>query len=189
MPSIEMDPTWIPDLPAEALFDERAWLSGTILTGVGYGVVLTLTFMCLGQLIPRVSNRMNKFWILYVCCDFLFATMFIAGDSKMAQLSFIDYRNFTAPDVTGGPCKKNCLPCPRLRLIHPSSASFEEVMFSLPVSEMGNVAFVLSNWFADAVVVWRCLVVYKGTSIPWWIITIVPILTYLASWSQYLTSD
>ncbi|SJL05013.1 uncharacterized protein ARMOST_08384 [Armillaria ostoyae] len=85
--------------------------------------------------------------------------MFVAGSSTMAQYSFIDYRLFP-----GGP------------------AAFEEVMFSLPVSEMGNVAFVLSNWFADAVVVWRCLVVYQGTGVPLWFIALVPGLTYVASW-------
>lgn len=36
---------------------------------------------------------------------------------------------------------------------HECLAAFEEVMFSIPISEMGNVAFVLSNWFADVVVV------------------------------------
>ncbi|KAK0210109.1 hypothetical protein DFS33DRAFT_1270205 [Desarmillaria ectypa] len=55
--------------------------------------------------------------------------MFVAGSSTMAQYSFIDCRLFP-----GGP------------------SAFEEIMFSLPVSEMGNAAFVLSNWFVDAVV-------------------------------------
>lgn len=35
----------------------------------------------------------------------------------------------------------------------PLLANFEEVMFSIPIDEMGNVAFVLANWFADALVV------------------------------------
>ena len=100
MSNIPMDPAWRPNFPETVLFNERAWLSGAILTGVGYGVVLTLTFMCLASLIPRWTVNLNKFWIVYVCCVFTFATMFVAGDSKMAQLSFIDFREYPT-----GPCE------------------------------------------------------------------------------------
>ncbi|SJL04988.1 uncharacterized protein ARMOST_08359 [Armillaria ostoyae] len=163
--STELDPAWTPDEGSVTLLNERTWLIGAILTGVGYGVVLTLTVICLTRLLDSLRRRrgsnpkLTSFWLVYVILIFLFATMFVAGSSTMAQYSFIDYRLFP-----GGP------------------AAFEEVMFSLPVSEMGNVAFVLSNWFADAVVVWRCLVVYQGTGVPLWFIALVPGLTYVASW-------
>ncbi|PBK70021.1 hypothetical protein ARMSODRAFT_1084152 [Armillaria solidipes] len=163
--STELDPTWTPDEDLTTLLDERTWLIGAILTGVGYGVVLTLTTLCISRLLDALKRRRGSgpkltfFWLAYVTLVFVFATMFVAGSSTMAQYSFIDYRLFP-----GGP------------------AAFEEVMFSISVSEMGNVAFVLSNWFADAIVVWRCLVVYKGTGFPRWLIVLLPCLTYMASW-------
>ncbi|KAF5337460.1 hypothetical protein D9758_018006 [Tetrapyrgos nigripes] len=169
MPSVFLDPAWAPAEDSSTLFSEKTWLIGVILTGVGYGVVLTLTVMCITTLIhvlksprrggERQNRKVHLISLIYVILVFVFATMFIAGSSAMADLSFISYRNFP-----GGP------------------AAFEQVMFSLPVSEIGNVAFVLSNWLADVVVVWRCLVVYKGTSVPWWAICAIPCLTYLTSW-------
>ncbi|KAK0473977.1 hypothetical protein IW261DRAFT_1403895 [Armillaria novae-zelandiae] len=143
--------------------DERTWLIGALLTGVGYGVVLTLSMLCIGRLLNALKRRRGSgprlTFFAYVTLVFVFATMSVAGSSTMAQYSFIDYRLFP-----GGP------------------AAFEEVMFSISVSEMGNVAFVLSNWFADAIVVWRCLVVYKGTGIPRWFVVLLPCLIYMASW-------
>ncbi|KAF8828481.1 hypothetical protein HHX47_DHR3000115 [Lentinula edodes] len=135
MPAIVFDPSWQPSEDSATLLDERTWLIGAILTGVGYGIVLVLTVMCISNLIgslkrPNLNMKLQLASLTYVICTFVFATLFVAGSSKMAQLSFIDYRNYP-----GGP------------------AAFEEVMFSIPISEMGNVAFVLSNWFADVVVV------------------------------------
>ncbi|KAK0473965.1 hypothetical protein IW261DRAFT_1502537 [Armillaria novae-zelandiae] len=160
--STDLDPAWTPNEDPATLLAERTWLIGAILTGVGYGVVLTLTLICIGRLLKRrrgSSLKQTYFWLVYVFLVFLFATLFVAGSSTMAQYSFIDYRLFP-----GGP------------------AQFENLMFSIPVSEMGNVAFVLSNWFADAVVVWRCLIVYKGTRFSWWLIALFPCLMYIASW-------
>ncbi|KAK0441326.1 hypothetical protein EV421DRAFT_1812688 [Armillaria borealis] len=160
--STDLNPAWTPNEDQATLLAERTWLIGAILTGVGYGVVLTLTLICISRLLKRrrrSSLKQTYFWLGYVSLVFLFATIFIAGSSTMAQYSFIDYRLFP-----GGP------------------AQFENLMFSIPVSEMGNVAFVLSNWFADAVVVWRCLVVYKGSRFSWWLVALVPCLTYIASW-------
>ncbi|KAH7869185.1 uncharacterized protein C8R40DRAFT_1060086 [Lentinula edodes] len=164
MPAIVFDPSWQPSEDSATLLDERTWLIGAILTGVGYGIVLVLTVMCISNLIgslkrPNLNMKLQLASLTYVICTFVFATLFVAGSSKMAQLSFIDYRNYP-----GGP------------------AAFEEVMFSIPISEMGNVAFVLSNWFADVVVVWRCIVVYKGCRAPWWSVYTVPCLAYTASW-------
>ncbi|KAJ4467629.1 hypothetical protein J3R30DRAFT_3226365, partial [Lentinula aciculospora] len=156
--------SWSPSEDPATLLDERTWLAGAILTGVGYGIVLVLSIMCISNLIGSLKRRSSTMRLqiaslIYVICTFVFATLFLAGSSRMAQLSFIDYRNYP-----GGP------------------AAFEEVMFSIPVSEMGNVAFVLSNWFADIIVVWRCIVVYKGCCAPWWSIYAVPCLAYMASW-------
>ncbi|ESK95478.1 hypothetical protein Moror_12748 [Moniliophthora roreri MCA 2997] len=160
--------TWIPaegeeGQPSISLFLERAWLIGTILTGVGYGIVVVLTVLCAGPLVNGLKGRrkdhLRLFSVIYVGLLFLCATLFMAGDSTMAQYSFVDYRLYP-----GGP------------------AAFENNMFWIPVSEIGNVAFVVSNWLADLVVVWRCLVVFKGSRVPFWAVCIYPCVAYTTSW-------
>ncbi|KAL0067014.1 hypothetical protein AAF712_006003 [Marasmius tenuissimus] len=165
MPAVFVpDPAWEPNPVDNNLPLERAWLIGVILTGVGYGVVLTLTVMCLGPLLRSVFGRsrdtLRTVSLVYVVLLFLCATMFMAGDSTMAEYSFVDYRN-----IPGGP------------------STFQALFFSIPVSEIGNVGFVVSSWLADAVVVWRCLVVYKGCRLPFWVVCLFPCLLYANAWA------
>ncbi len=100
-----MDPSWIPPEDATALFSERAWLNGAILTSVGYGVVLTLYFTCLRQLLKTMDNT-NRFQhiplLLYINLITLLGTLFVGACARMAELSFVDYRLFH-----GGPCKSS----------------------------------------------------------------------------------
>ena len=104
--------------------------------------------------------------------------------AKFTQLAFIDNRNFP-----GGP------------------SAFENDEFSIPVDELGNVAFVLNNWLCDAVIVstsvicrvrlamvaefvwqvWRCMVIYKGCRLPLWAIMFSPCLLFLASFGTSST--
>ncbi|ESK84741.1 hypothetical protein Moror_578 [Moniliophthora roreri MCA 2997] len=167
-PHFTPNSTWIPaegeeGQPSISLLLERSWLIGTILTGVGYGIVVTLTVLCIGPLLKGLKGRKRDYFrlfsVIYVTLLFLCATMFMAGDSSMAQYSYVDYRLYP-----GGP------------------AAFENDMFWIPVSEIGNVGFVVSNWLADLVVVWRCLVVFKGSSFPFWAICIYPCIAYIVSW-------
>ena len=77
--------------------------------------------------------------------------------------------------------------------------------FSIPPDELGNVAFVLANWFADALVVcvflldyilvtevkydqvWRCLIIYRNCRFPFIVVAAIPCLTYISSFSTYFT--
>ena len=100
-----MNSSWIPDEPASTLFSERAWLSGAILTGVGYGVVITLYFFCFRQLLKTMdqSNRLHRISLLvYITLITLFGTFFVAACARMTELSFVDFRLFP-----GGPCKQS----------------------------------------------------------------------------------
>lgn len=142
------DPSWIPPEAPDVLFNERTWLAGMVLTAVGYGVVLTLfinTAHILVSTRATGSYKSKAFWLVYVSLMLLFGTLYVGAAAKMTELSYIDYRLFP-----GGPCQ-----CPIIssKSLTPIPANFEEVEFSIPIDEMGNVAFVLANWFADAVVV------------------------------------
>jgi hypothetical protein len=79
----------------------------------------------------------------------------------MTELSFIDNRLYP-----GGP------------------SAFENDMFSIPPDELGNVTFVLANWFADALVVWRCMTIYRNCRYPIVVVMALPCLAYLGSFSM-----
>ncbi|KAF8550233.1 hypothetical protein OG21DRAFT_1446894 [Imleria badia] len=134
------------DTPAESaaqLFAEQAWLAGALITGAGYGVVLALFWLCLRALwhvikYKQSSRRRNILFLLYVCIMFLFGSLYITSNSLFTQFAFINHRGFP-----GGP------------------SQYEEVMFSTAVDEIGNVCYVVANWFADSMLVWRCVIIYR----------------------------
>lgn len=98
-----MNSSWIPAEDATTLFSERAWLIGAILTGVGYGVVITLYGFCLRQICKNKDrgNRLHRTCLLvYITLITLFGTLFLAACARMTELSFVDYRLFP-----GGPCE------------------------------------------------------------------------------------
>ncbi|KAF8055310.1 hypothetical protein FPV67DRAFT_1789038 [Lyophyllum atratum] len=154
--------SWRPveEFPGQ-LFTERTWLEGAILLGVAYGVELTLFAMCLNLLIRQTKRSnyiLNIPLIGYICSLFICGTIFMAAAANMARLSFVDNRNFP-----GGP------------------AMFETIMFSIPIDNMGNVAFVVANWLADGLMVWRWLVIYRSCGVPMWLVMFVPCSALLTS--------
>lgn len=125
--------SWTPPEPSDVLFSEKTWIQGAILTGVGYGVVFTLFTQCFRALlldINRANRKQRIFFLTYIAILFLLGTLFMAACAQMTQLSFVQYRNYPT-----GP------------------SGYENDEFSIPVDELGNVSFVLTNWFADALLV------------------------------------
>jgi len=86
---------------------------------------------------------------------FILSTLTIASQAEMTQLGFIENRDFP-----GGP------------------AAYEELMFSIPISSLGNYCFSLMNWFSDSLLLWRCSVIYRSSI---WLAMAVPGLMLLAS--------
>lgn len=125
--------SWTPSEPSDVLFSEKTWLQGAILTGVGYGIVFTLFTQCLRALLLNINRENRKqriFFLVYISILFILGTLFMAACAQMTQLSFVQYRNYPT-----GP------------------SGYENDEFSIPVDELGNVSFVLTNWFADALLV------------------------------------
>ncbi|KAH7883042.1 hypothetical protein F5I97DRAFT_1815368 [Phlebopus sp. FC_14] len=130
-----------PDESAQQIFAEGTWLQGAIVTAVLYGIVVVLSVMCCRSLCSSIrardaGYRKNIFFLCYVSLLFTIGTVYVACNSEITQLGFINNRNYP-----GGP------------------SAFEENTSSPPL----NVAFVLSNWCADLLMIWRCIVVYKDT--------------------------
>jgi len=150
--------SFAPDEDAATLFAERAWLQGALLTGVGYGMNVILAFMCLRALWLRRSDKRKRYFFAYVSFMWLFGTIFFISCCIFTDQAFVDDRNFP-----GGP------------------NSYEEDMFSVPADEIGNVAFVLANWLADGLMVWRLFTLYKGCSVSAWVPTAFPLLMFAGS--------
>lgn len=170
--------SWTPNEAPNVIFAEKTWLQGAILTGVGYGIVFTLYCMTARALLVGLKRSDYKKigWLVYITAMFFLGSIFMGACAQMTQLSFVDYRN-----IPGGP------------------SEYENVEFSIPADEAGNVVFVLTNWLADGLMVrdptdsdccrilkglgsqvWRCVLIYRSCSIPVWATGILPCLMYLA---------
>ncbi|KAG1734760.1 uncharacterized protein EDB91DRAFT_587063 [Suillus paluster] len=123
------------------IYAEATWLHGTIVAAIFYGVVVVMSYMCWRSLWSRIrlhatGYRKNIFFFCYVTLLFVLGTMYMALTAEEAQLSFIYNRQYP-----GGP------------------SAFARIHFSPPL----GVALLLSNWLADLLMIWRCVVVYRDT--------------------------
>ncbi|KAG1718563.1 hypothetical protein EDD22DRAFT_941914 [Suillus occidentalis] len=140
------------------IYAEGAWLQGAIVTGVLYGVVIVLAAMCWRSLWPRAQPRgtgykKNRFLLCYVAFLFVVGTIYVAFNAQITQMGFIDNRLYP-----GGP------------------SAYEEATSSAPL----NTAFVVSDWCADLLMIWRCTVVYKDSGI-YYVIVGLGSLLYLGT--------
>lgn len=150
--------SYAPDESAYQLFAEATWLQGAIVTSVFYGVALTLVFNCVRSLWYRIRSRASGyrrdiFFLGYVLFVFACASVYQVANAQITQLGFIDRRNYP-----GGP------------------AAFEESNASIPI----NLTFVLMDWCADLLMIWRCIVVYRDTRFRM-LITLFGALIFIAS--------
>ncbi|KAG1790846.1 uncharacterized protein HD556DRAFT_681706 [Suillus plorans] len=170
-----MSSSWTPDESSEVLLAEKGWLQGAVASSIAYGIGVTLFFMCFYSLIRQITRTNYKKslpLLIYITIDFILGTLFMATLADFTQLAFIQYR-----DYPGGP------------------NAFENNMFGIPVDMVGNVCGVLMMALSDGLVVWRCMVIYRGCMVPAWIIMLFPCLMLAASvvtgilWLLQLTSN
>ncbi|KAG1901993.1 uncharacterized protein F5891DRAFT_1187022 [Suillus fuscotomentosus] len=156
-----MSSSWTPDESSETFLAEKGWLQGTVASSIAYGIGVTLFFMCFHLLIrqmTRTNYKKSLPLLIYITIDFILGTLFMASLADFTQLAFIQYR-----DYPGGP------------------NAFENNMFGIPVDMLGNVCGVLMMALSDGLVVWRCLVIYRGCIVPIWIIMLFPCLMFAGS--------
>lgn len=79
---------------------------------------------------PHSKQRTSKFYLAFICTLFVLGTIQFATNSRYYQMMWIDDRNFP-----GGPI------------------AFFTSQFSLPVNTVGGVAFILSDFLADSILV------------------------------------
>lgn len=125
--------SWVPDEDPQTLFSERCWLQGVVVSAIAYGITVSLYFLSFHLLVRdknRVEFKKRIPLLIYITVSFLLGTLFMTALAAFTQMAFIDDRNYP-----GGP------------------NAFENEMFSIPVDDAGNAAFVLSNWLSDALLV------------------------------------
>lgn len=81
------------------VFAEGTWLYGAIVTGIFYGIVVILYIMCARSIWGRIrahegSRRKNWFFFIYVNFAFAMSTLYVASNSQITQLGFINHRDY-----------------------------------------------------------------------------------------------
>ncbi|KAI9461082.1 hypothetical protein HD554DRAFT_2028457 [Boletus coccyginus] len=153
--------TWVPGEDSQTLFSERCWLQGVVISAIAYGITFSLYFLSFHLLVReknRVEFKTRVPLLICITATFLLGTIFMISLAAFTQMAFIDNRNYP-----GGP------------------NAFENNMFSIPVDNVGNVAFVLSNWLSDALLVWRFKVIYERCRAPTWVVILFPCLMLAGS--------
>lgn len=128
-----MNNSYTPDDTSAQLYAEETWFQGALLSNIAYGAELTLFVMAFHVLRKKMTdgNRKTHLSLLaFIVVIFILGTLFMAFNSKFAQMAFVQFRNFP-----GGP------------------SAYEEVDFSNPIDEVANVCFIVGNWLMDALLV------------------------------------
>ncbi|KAF9465120.1 hypothetical protein BDZ94DRAFT_1296643 [Collybia nuda] len=150
-----------PNAPQEPPFMivlEKEDFVGMHLADMLYGISALLFFQCMAQLLwPKRGRDRNLILAGYTFLLFSLGTVFTGMNINVAILGFIENRNFP-----GGP---------------EAYSSFTQ---SSALGVIPNAAFILSNWMADALMLWRCKVIWNGKL---WVL-IFPCIMYLASISM-----
>ncbi|KAJ6547829.1 hypothetical protein DFH09DRAFT_1170671 [Mycena vulgaris] len=140
-------------------FKEEAWLQGSLLSCLSYGIVLTLFAVCIHYLFSKTraarrsgaQSTSDTIYLLYTMVIFAVGTLFMGATAKYLDLAYIQNRNFP-----GGP------------------SAFQNAMLSAPIARLGNVTFVMTNWISGALMIWRCSIIYAGCHCPMWMVLFVP---------------
>ncbi|KAJ7086328.1 hypothetical protein B0H15DRAFT_931411 [Mycena belliarum] len=143
-----------PGETAADLWAERSNFDGNLVTGVGYGVLLTITVQTLSSFLRLERSRVPWGLFAYVSCMFGLATLGLAGNAAFNQMVFVDKRAYP-----GGP--------------NGVTAAY----YSTAVNMMAFAAYILMNWMASGLVLWR-FTMFWGTS--FWL-SVVPALMFLGS--------
>ncbi|KAJ6584721.1 hypothetical protein B0H19DRAFT_1015368 [Mycena capillaripes] len=134
----------------EQILLERTFMQAGYLTGVGYGLQLALYLACMRILWRRYQIEVGKrrataFLMAFISVLAALDTMYTGVSTYGLQTTFIDNRNYPAPDADspGGPI------------------AYLNVEFALGYNIISQVVFTLGNLMADALLIWRCRAIWN----------------------------
>lgn len=168
-PSWSTNP-YAPQIPYWLYFAEKANFAGFLIGAIFYGIVIVLFFQCLGAIFSTTNRQKGGTqWGLfaYVMMMFSFVTVYTAMNLNLQSVSYIDNREFPGnDDVPPGPLGYQWL-------IHASGLSL-----------VPNLMFILNNWLADGLLIYRCFTIYP-TNTSYSVIAF-PCLAFLGSFATGL---
>ncbi|KAJ7100378.1 hypothetical protein C8R44DRAFT_859315 [Mycena epipterygia] len=136
------------------LWVERSNFDGNLVAGVGYGVLFTITVQTLILFLQLPWAKVPWGLVTYVSLMFTLASIGFAGNATFNQRVFIDDRDFP-----GGP------------------NAFTGAYYSTWVNMMAFAAYIVMNWMASALVLWR-FTMFWGNN--YWL-SLFPALMFLGS--------
>lgn len=152
-----------PQIPYSLYFAEKANFAGILIGAIFYGVVIVLFFQCLTALFSSAyRTRQGVRWglVAYTMTTFSFVTIFTAMNLDIQSVSYIDNRDFPGNDE-----------------LPPGPLGYQYLVYSKAISIVPNLMFLLNNWLADGLLLYRCYVIYSKNH---WVVAF-PCLVYLAS--------
>ncbi|KAG7098816.1 hypothetical protein E1B28_000721 [Marasmius oreades] len=161
----------IGESPAELLL-ERTFMQAGYLTGFGYGFQLALWMACMRILWRRVQKatpgkKSALYLMVYITILCIIDTIWTAVSTFGLQATFIDNRNYPAPDPAspGGPI------------------AYLQVEFSQSFNIVAQVVFTLGSLMTDALLIWRCKVIWAANPVRSGstLVIIFPIVMFFAS--------
>ncbi|TFK68838.1 hypothetical protein BDN72DRAFT_768736 [Pluteus cervinus] len=144
---------------SDLLHDSTNLIAETTVVSVIYGIMLTLFAICFYLLFKQKSRANSKrtvFYITYITIMAFFGTLYVASAAREGDEAYVKHRLFP-----NGPL------------------AYAAVIYSKPSTVLGTVSWMLINFMADGVVLWRVFVLYQSSIFRW--IVCLPALMYLAS--------
>ncbi|KAF8890924.1 hypothetical protein BD779DRAFT_1701192 [Infundibulicybe gibba] len=150
-------------------------VQGLIALSIAYGLCLSLFLVCAYLLLkPKLTTSARApctlreaLLLAYITFMFLLSTFTMASDAHVVL-------------GTLGPAPQGCTPAP-------SRAIGMMPMMFMPadvLGKLGDVAYVLSNWGADALLAWRYLVIFDGSRVRFWVVAMLPGLLLAGSFAS-----
>ncbi|KAF8662102.1 hypothetical protein AX16_001212 [Volvariella volvacea WC 439] len=134
----------IPNSPPEVLFhDSLNLIASTVITGVAYGIMFTLFLICfyfLRTQITKENKRRTLFYLTYTTTMFILGTLYVVSNASTTDMAYVKHRLYE-----GGP------------------AAYALLIYSHPLTILGSSCWIIINWMTDALMLWRFLVLYRGT--------------------------
>lgn len=154
---------YAPKISYQLSVAEKTNFAGFITGAIFYGIVIVLFFQCMTALLNPVNQtRGGVKWALVVHTGamFSFVTIYTAINLAVQSISYIDNRDFTgAPQSPPGPF------------------GYQFYISPEAISIIPSVVFVMNNWLADGLLLYRCYITYATN---YWIIAL-PCFMYLAT--------
>lgn len=154
---------YAPLISREVYIAEKTNFAGFLIGAMFYGIVIVLFFQCMSALLdPANRKRGGTKWGLvgHTLAMFSFVTIFTAINLAIQSVSYIDNRDFPGRDG-----------------VFPGPLGYQFYITTEAISVVPSVMFLLNNWLADGLLLYRCYVTY---SMSYWIIAF-PCLMFLAT--------